>query len=87
MVAIERKPLYILIVFFTDTMAKKSKKYKNKDQPYHTQKVRDFKKEHREKGLCVYCNTKAVKDTTMCQKHLEYQRYYKKFKSKKKGKK
>ena len=69
-------------------MAKKPKKqYKNEDQPYHTKKVKEFKKEHKEKGLCVYCNRKAVKDTTMCQQHLEYHRYYKKFRLKNKGKK
>jgi hypothetical protein len=59
------------------------KPYKNPDQPYYTRKVREFKKEHKEKGLCVYCNRKAMNGRTMCKEHIEYHKFYKKFKKKK----
>lgn len=60
------------------------KKYKHDDQEYHTGKVKEFKKTHKEKGLCVYCNEKAVEGKTMCKKHLDYHKFYKKFRQKKK---
>jgi hypothetical protein len=63
-----------------------AKQYKNERQPYHTEKTRQFKKEHKESGLCVYCNRKAMDGKTMCKEHLEYHRYYKKFRTKKKVK-
>jgi hypothetical protein len=59
-------------------------KMKNKNQEYHTRKLKEFKKIHKEKGLCVYCNEKVVEGRTMCKEHLEYHRFYKKFRQKKK---
>jgi len=60
------------------------KQFKNERQGYHTEKLKKFKKEHKMKGLCVYCNKKAIEGKTMCKEHLEYHRFYKKFRDKKK---
>lgn len=60
-------------------------KYKNKDQKYHTQKVREFREEHAKLGLCKYCNEEAEEGKTMCEYHLNYYKFYKKFRVKKNG--
>lgn len=55
------------------------------DKAYHKKKVQEFKKAHKEQGLCVYCNEKAEDKKTMCKRHLEYHRFYKQFREKKKA--
>lgn len=59
--------------------------YKNEDQPYHTQKVREFRKEHKEMGLCRYCNKEAMAGKSMCEYHLNYYKFYKRFRGKSNG--
>lgn len=53
-----------------------------KEQEYYTEKLKEFKEEHKKKGLCIYCNNKAVNGRTMCKYHLNYHKFYKKFKVK-----
>jgi len=48
-------------------------------QEYYTEKLKAFKKEHKEKGLCRYCNEKAEEGKTSCKYHLDYHKFYKKF--------
>ncbi len=62
----------------------KKKEYKQSDQPYHTRKTKDWRKKHKAKGLCVDCKREAVTNKTRCKYHLDYHRFYKKFKGKKK---
>lgn len=48
-------------------------------QEYYKNKLKKFKAEHKKKGLCVYCNDKVEEGKTMCEFHLNYHRFYKKF--------
>lgn len=52
------------------------------DTEYHRQKLKEWKARHKAEGLCVYCKDKAVKGKRQCQKHLDYHKYYKKFRGK-----
>ena len=46
--------------------------------------VKKWRDKQIEKGRCRYCKNKAVKGKTMCQYHLDYLKWTKKFKGEKK---
>jgi len=64
-------------------MMAKQTKLKLSDQEYHTDYVTRWKKKHKQKGLCRYCNQDIVAGKTMCQYHLDYFKFYKIFGAKK----
>ena len=42
--------------------------------------LKRYKEDHVRRGLCVFCSKKAKKGHTMCQYHLNYQKFYSKMK-------
>lgn len=47
---------------------------------YHADKVREWRAKHKQSGLCRYCNTPVAEGLTLCQRHSDYFKVYRKAK-------